>query len=99
MSNEHKDTDVCEACGCVAEIGYVIGEGDIVATVTISAENAQQRQARLDEYLNIARSINDKVTVEVSPNAENSNEITAKLQFEVTAEKIIFELKSRDLNS
>lgn len=99
MTNEHKDPEVCDACGVTAEMGYVIGAGDDVATVTINAQGADALNAQLEKYLEVARGINENIKFETTPVDADSTELTAKIQFEVTAEKIIFELNTRSLNS
>lgn len=99
MSNDNKEPEVCDACGCAAEIGYVIGEGDNVATVSVTATDENQRQQRLEQYLELARSINENVTANVAASESNPEELTAVLQFEFTAEKLIFEMRSRSLNT
>lgn len=97
MSQNEYET--CDACGVSAEMGFVIKEGDDVAEVTIFAENKQDVEAAFQPYLALAQSINQNVVHDLrSENIENSNPCTIKLKFECSAEKLIFELRSRSLN-
>lgn len=95
---QYKDPEVCEACGVAGEIGYIIGEDDLVATVTISAENGQALREQFQKYLDVANRVATEFTYETSDIEEDSTEMTAKLKFDVSAEKLIFELQSRSLN-
>ncbi|MBW3695527.1 DUF406 family protein [Vibrio sp. T187] len=98
MSQEVVDNSVCEACGCAGEIGFVIKEGDDVAEVTIFAESKAQLEAEFDKYLTLAKQVSKNVEYNVTELTEESRELKALLKFEVSAEKLIFELKSRSLN-
>ncbi len=60
MSQEN-DVTVCEACGTNAEIGYIIAEGDDVAQVTITAADKETAMAEFDQYLNLAKQVNENV--------------------------------------
>lgn len=91
------DIQVCEACGCAGEIGFIIKEGDEVAEVMVMALNKAQLEAEFEKYLALAKQVSDNVEFEVSPLDDNSTELHARFKFEVSAEKLIFELKSRSL--
>lgn len=95
---QYKEPEVCDACGVAGEMGYVIGEGDEVATVTITGSNSEALKARLEQYLEVARGVNENMKYETTTIDATSTELTAKIEFEVSAEKIIFELNSRGLN-
>ncbi|NOI80110.1 DUF406 family protein [Vibrio tubiashii] len=95
MSTEPEQ--VCEACGCAGEMGFIIKEGDDVAEVTIFAAGKTLLQAELDKYVELAKQVCAAVEFEVSPITEESTELTARFKFEVSAEKLIFELKTRSL--
>ncbi|MEK6242367.1 MAG: YfcZ/YiiS family protein, partial [Escherichia coli] len=79
------------------EMGYIIREGDDVAVVSIFAESLEQLNAELDKYLAVAKQVNENVQYEVLPLADNAKEMHARFKFEVSAEKLIFELKTRSL--
>ncbi|CAK4074166.1 YfcZ/YiiS family protein [Vibrio sp. MarTm2] len=95
MSTEQQD--VCEACGCAGEMGFIIKEGDDVAEVTIYAQGKALLESELAKYIELAQQVCAAVQYEVSPIEEESNELTARFKFEVSAEKLIFELKTRSL--
>jgi uncharacterized protein YfcZ (UPF0381/DUF406 family) len=96
-TNVETENEICESCGTFGEIGYIIKEGDEVAEVTVLAENASELQAELDKYIALASQVCADVKYETTPITENSKELHARFQFAVSAEKIIFELKSRSL--
>lgn len=87
----------CDACGCSAEMGFIIKENDEVATVSIQGENEDLMKAHLEEYINLANQVNPRVVHQIVESTPQS--LTAHLQFECSAEKLIFELKSRSLQT
>lgn len=95
MSNEQEQ--VCEACGCAGEMGFIIKEGDDVAEVMIFAEGKSLLESELDKYIDLAKQVSSTVEFEVTPVTDDSKELTARFKFEVSAEKLIFELKTRSL--
>ena len=97
MSTELEQADVCEACGCAGEMGFIIKEGDDVAEVTIFSEGKALLEAELNKYIELAKQVSENVEYEVTAIEETSKELTARFKFEVSAEKLIFELKTRSL--
>jgi len=95
MSNEQQD--VCEACGCAGEMGFIIKEGDEVAEVTIHANGKELLEAELAKYVELAKQVSANSEYETSDLEEDATELTARFKFEVSAEKLIFELKTRSL--
>ncbi|MCC4800566.1 DUF406 family protein [Enterovibrio norvegicus] len=96
MSQE--EFQVCEACGVTAEMGYVISEGDDVAEVEIFAEDKTIAIAEFNAYLALAKQVNDAVVHDLDESAELAlNPLKVRLKFECSAEKLIFELRSRSL--
>lgn len=95
MSNEQEQ--VCEACGCAGEMGFIIKEGDDVAEVTIFAQGQELLNAELAKYVDLAKQVCAEVEFETSTITDESTEATARFKFEVSAEKLIFELKTRSL--
>ncbi|PWI32294.1 hypothetical protein DI392_16620 [Vibrio albus] len=91
------ENEVCEACGCSAEMGFIIKEGDDVAEVSLFGENKSQLEAELQNYVVLAKEVNSNVEFEVNPLADDAKELHARFKFEVSAEKLIFELKTRSL--
>ncbi len=98
MSIELEENAVCEACGCAGEMGFIIKEGDDVAEVTIFAQGKELLKNELQKYVELAQSICADVAYEATEIQEDSTELTARFKFEVSAEKLIFELKSRSLS-
>lgn len=97
MSVELEENQVCEACGCAGEMGFIIKEGDDVADVTIFAETKAALEAEFAKYIELATQVCADVEYNVSELTEESKELTARFKFEVSAEKLIFELKTRSL--
>ncbi|WP_159651376.1 YfcZ/YiiS family protein [Vibrio atypicus] len=95
MSTEQQD--VCEACGCAGEMGFIIKEGDDVAEVSIFATGKDLLEAELAKYVELAKQVSATVEHDVTPINDDSTELTARFKFEVSAEKLIFELKTRSL--
>lgn len=94
MSQE--EYQVCDACGVSAEMGFVISEGDDVADVTIFANSKEAALAEFNRYLTLAQSVNEKVIHNLNEADDFLPEpLSIKFKFECSAEKLIFELKSR----
>ncbi|KMV30079.1 hypothetical protein AB733_14265 [Photobacterium swingsii] len=99
MSNQDLDLEyqACEACGVSAEMGFVIKENDDVAEVKIFANGKTALLAEFSNYLALAKEVNTNFKHETTPLSEESQELTARIEFECSAEKLIFELRSRSL--
>ncbi len=97
MSFEVEESTVCEACGVSGEMGFIIKEGDDVAEVTVIADSKEAREQELGKYLDLANQVSKEIEFETSEN-EEANSLTARIKFEVSAEKLIFELKSRSIS-
>lgn len=91
------ENTVCEACGCAGEMGFIIKEGDDVAEVTIYAESKALLESEFAKYLTLAKEVSSTVEYEATELTEDSKELKALFKFEVSAEKLIFELKTRSL--
>ncbi|EGQ9187513.1 YfcZ/YiiS family protein [Vibrio cholerae] len=91
------ENEVCEACGCAGEIGFIIREGDDVAEVSLFGSDNAHLEVKLAEYISLAKQVCANVEYEVAPVADNATELHARFKFEVSAEKLIFELKTRAL--
>ncbi|MFA0415417.1 DUF406 family protein [Vibrio renipiscarius] len=96
MSNE-LEAQVCEACGCAGEMGFFITEGDDIAEVTIFSQDHSLLEVELAKYVELAKQVNAAVEYEATEVNADSTELTARFKFEVSAEKLIFELKTRSL--
>ncbi|MFA0180853.1 YfcZ/YiiS family protein [Vibrio cyclitrophicus] len=97
MSQDNGNNDVCEACGCAGEIGFIIKEGDEVAEVKVYGSSKALIEAEFAKYVELAKQVSNNVEFETSEMTEDSTELQARFKFEVSAEKIIFELKTRSL--
>ncbi|MEZ9325323.1 YfcZ/YiiS family protein [Vibrio cyclitrophicus] len=97
MSQDNGNNDVCEACGCAGEIGFIIKEGDEVAEVKVNGSSKALIEAEFAKYVELAKQVSSNVEFETSEMTEDSTELQARFKFEVSAEKIIFELKTRSL--
>lgn len=96
-SNIKVENDVCEACGSAGEIGFMIKEGDETAEVSITATSKALLESELKKYVDLATKVCANVEYSCSELTEASTQLTARFKFEVSAEKLIFELKSRSL--
>ncbi len=55
MSVQEQVQETCEACGCVAEIGSIINEGDDRVTLCIEAGDEAAAANRLEAFIQLAR--------------------------------------------
>ncbi|MFM4703965.1 YfcZ/YiiS family protein [Aeromonas bivalvium] len=98
MSVEDKVQETCDSCGCFAEIGTIIGEGDDVLDLVIAAPTEATALAKLAGYETLARQVCAEVELSHSlAQGADGVELKARLQFTCTAEKLIFEMRSRSL--
>lgn len=98
MSELIKEPEVCEACGVAGEMGYVINEGNEVSEVSLFGSSKEAVEAELAKYLELAKSVNAAVEHQFDVEEKEQFELHAKFKFEVSAEKLIFDLKSRSLS-
>ena len=92
MLKDKLDNDVCDACGVAGEIGYLIQDGDEVATIVLVERGQPKLNELITKYSECAKNINNDVKVDITNNEGNT---TLSFAFSATVEKIIFELKSR----
>ncbi len=86
----------CTECGATAEIGTVIKAGDDVFVGTVNSDNAQAASELYEKILALAHDICSEVKAEYSD--EDGGRIRKyKFIFTCTAEKMIFELRLRNL--
>jgi len=88
----------CEACGVAAEIGFLIREGDDVSELSFHGPDKNAIEAEFAPFLALAKSVNTKVQYQTLY-SDDGTAMTANLKFECSAEKLIFDLKSRSLPS
>ena len=89
MSVELEADQVCEACGCAGEMGFIIKEGDDVADVTIFAETKAALEAELAKYIELAKQVCAGVEYNVSELTEDSK-ASIQLAFLISDEPIYF---------
>ena len=88
---DDKDRYESKACNCV-EVGTVIREDDKVLIVNLSGVDVEQQLDDLAEAAHQVGSGNCKVTSETI-DQDGVPAIRAMLDFDCTAEKLIFEMK------
>jgi uncharacterized protein YfcZ (UPF0381/DUF406 family) len=95
MSEDKNTTeaDVCEACGTIVELGSVINEDDTVLVLPFDGADKVAVDKLVKKYIDAAKARFE--TVEVSQKDTVTKQGFASqvtLQFECTAEKLIFEM-------
>lgn len=90
--------ETCDSCGCFAEIGTIIGEGDDVMDLVVEAATEADARTKLAAYEALARQVTAEVEIrsELSQGASGVI-LKARLQFTCTAEKLIFEMRARSI--
>ena len=98
MSVEDKVQETCDSCGCFAEIGTIIGEGDDVMELVIEAAAEADARAKLAAYEALAKQVTAETVIdsELTQGADGVI-LKARLQFTCTAEKLIFEMRARSI--
>ncbi|MBD1558763.1 DUF406 family protein [Vibrio sp. S9_S30] len=96
MTTKAEDNQVCEACGCSAEMGFIIKEGDDVANISLFGRDFAALESELNKYIDLANTVSNEVKYE-SQRLEDEAGIETRFQFTCSAEKLIFELKTRTL--
>lgn len=95
---KYEESTVCDACGVTAEMGYIIGEGDDVAEVSIFAHDRESALTEFHAYHQLAMGVSSNVQHDLNLDSDfDFASLTVKFKFEYSAEKIIFELRSRSL--
>ncbi|TEW54431.1 DUF406 family protein [Psychromonas sp. RZ22] len=88
-----QENDVCEACGTIVELGSVIAPDDTILILPFNGPDKASVEALADKYIKAAqaRFSTVEVTVDIQE-VNNAVESKVSLQFECTAEKLIFEM-------
>ncbi|MDQ1886404.1 YfcZ/YiiS family protein [Aeromonas salmonicida] len=90
--------ETCDSCGCFAEIGTIIGEGDDLMELVIEAATEVDARAKLAAYEALAKQVTAEAMISSELSQGTSGVILkARLQFTCTAEKLIFELRARSI--
>ncbi|MFT6986319.1 MAG: hypothetical protein ACJAT7_002152 [Psychromonas sp.] len=93
MSQDQNTNDVCEACGTFVELGSVIAEDDTVLVLPFSGTDKASVELLAQKYIDAA--VARFPSVEFSKKTETTDTgetCKLSLQFECTAEKLIFEM-------
>ena len=100
MTTNDQLNEVCDSCGCVAEIGTIIAAGDDRIALEINAANETEANTKFAQYEELAKKITSEVKIssQISNHDNNRVLLKADLQFTCTAEKLIFEMRARYLN-
>ena len=97
MAVEHKE-EVCEACGCLAEVGTIIRDGDDIVVIPVEGDNEADARARQERYIDVAKQACPDVLVSSElQTVEGGVVLNTTLQFTCTAEKMIFEMRARSV--
>lgn len=86
-NQSHQVNDTCTDCGSFVDIGAVIGEDDTELLLTFGGDDAFEQARALQEKA-VARF--SEVHYEI---AETVDGVVLKLNFDVAAEKMIFQLE------
>jgi len=93
MSQDKNTNDVCEACGTFVELGSVIAEDDTLLVLPFSGVDKESVEQLAQKYIDAA--VARFASVECSKKTETIETgatCELALQFECTAEKLIFEM-------
>ena len=91
--NNSNESDVCEACGTIVELGSVIKEDDTVLVLPFEGVDPAGVNKLAQKYIAAAKARFDTVEVnKAESTTEQGFSIELTLTFECTAEKLIFEM-------
>jgi len=91
--NNNNESDVCEACGTIVELGSVIAEDDTVLALPFEGADQVGVNKLAQKYIDAAKARFETVEVEKAESTTGQGtSITVTLKFECTAEKLIFEM-------
>lgn len=87
------ESDVCEACGTIVELGSVIAEDDTVLVLPFEGADQAGVKKLAQKYIDAAKGRFETVEVTLEEAAtEQGFNCKVTLAFECTAEKLIFEM-------
>lgn len=91
--NNTNESDVCESCGTIVELGSVITEDDIVLVLPFDGTDEAGVAKLAQKYIDAAKARFETVEVnKVASSTEQGFSCNVTLKFECTAEKLIFEM-------
>ena len=87
------ESDVCEACGTIVELGSVIEAGDDVLVLPFEGTDQAGVNKLAQKYVDAAKTRFETVVVKLAESkTEKGFSCEVTLEFECTAEKLIFEM-------
>ena len=93
VKNNTTETEVCEACGTIVELGSVISPEDTVLELPFAGTDLAGVKSLAQKYIDAAKARYETVEVETTETTtETGTVLDLKLTFECAAEKIIFEM-------
>ena len=93
QKSQDQENEVCEACGTIVELGSVITEDDTQLVLPFSGPTKESVEALAEKYIKAAKARFETVEITVDyKEVESTIESEVTLQFECTAEKLIFEM-------
>ena len=93
QKSQVQENEVCEACGTIVELGSVITEDDTQLVLPFSGPTKESVEALAEKYIKAAKARFETVEITVDyKEVESTIESKVTLQFECTAEKLIFEM-------
>ena len=93
QKSQVQENEVCEACGTIVELGSVITEDDTQLVLPFSGPTKESVEALAEKYIKAAKARFETVEITVDYKEVGSTiESEVTLQFECTAEKLIFEM-------
>ena len=91
--NNTNESDVCEACGTIVELGSVINEDDTVLVLPFDGADQAGVNKLAQKYIDAAKARFETVEVtKEDSTTEQGFACKVTLAFECTAEKLIFEM-------
>jgi len=92
-TNQNTEADVCDACGTIVELGSVIVEDDTLLVLPFIGADQASVDTLTEKYISAAKQRFPEVVVSVEYQ-ETAEQVEGKLslQFECTAEKLIYEM-------
>jgi len=92
-TSQTSENDVCDACGTIVELGSIISANDTLLVLPFNGPDKASVEALADKYIKAAQARFSTVEVNVEfKEVDDLVESTVSLQFECTAEKLIFEM-------
>ncbi|MEI6897457.1 MAG: DUF406 family protein [Psychromonas sp.] len=87
------EADACDACGTIVELGSVITGDDTVLVLPFEGDSQEEVKKLAEKYCDAAKARFETVVIsQKRSTTEKGFACEVTLQFECTAEKLIFEM-------